>query len=119
MRLLILAAALLAGPALAQTPAIDLARTQGALGERYDGYIGVAGPVSAAVRSQTATINLQRRSLYSRLAAERGASPQEVGMTAGCALLARVTVGGAYMLSDGKWRRRAAGQAASVPDYCR
>ncbi len=87
--------------------------------ERLDGYIGVAGAVSAAVRSQVASINIQRRSLYSRLAASRGASPQDVGITAGCQLLARVTVGEAYMLGDGVWRRRAAGQAAPAPDYCR
>jgi hypothetical protein len=109
----------LAPAALAQTPAVDAARTAGAVGERYDGYLGVAAPVSAAVRSRVATINIRRRALYSNLAAGRGASPQDVGITAGCQLLARVGVGEAYMLGDGVWRRRAAGQAAPVPDYCR
>jgi len=71
------------------------------------------------VRSQIATINIQRRSLYSRLAASKGVSPQDVGVTAGCQLLARVTVGEAYLWADGKWRRRVAGQAAPTPDYCR
>jgi len=106
-------------PAAAQTPAVDAARAAGQVGERYDGYIGVSGTVSAAVRSQVASINIQRRSLYSRLAASKGVSPQDVGITAGCQLLARVGVGQMYMLGDGSWRRRAAGQAAPVPDYCR
>ncbi|MEP7130479.1 MAG: DUF1318 domain-containing protein [Sphingomicrobium sp.] len=116
-----LAAVLLAlAPAVAaQTPAVDAARAEAALGERYDGYIGIAAPLSTAARSQVARINIQRRALYSRLAASRGASPQEVGVTAGCELLARVGVGEAYMLSDGAWRRRAAGQGAPTPDYCR
>ena len=57
--------------------------------------------------------------LYSNLAASKGVSPSDVGVTAGCQLLARVTVGETYMLADGKWRRRGAGQAAPVPDYCR
>ena len=48
----------------------------GQVGERYDGYVGVAAPVSATVRSQIATINIRRRSLYSNLAASRGASPR-------------------------------------------
>jgi uncharacterized protein YdbL (DUF1318 family) len=109
----------LAPAALAQTPAVDAARMKGAVGERYDGYIGVAAPVAPAVRSQVARINIQRRALYSRLAASRGASPQDVGITAGCELLARVGTGEAYMLSDGAWRRRAAGQGAPLPDYCR
>ena len=119
-RFLLLAAGLAIGTAtLAQTPAVDAARASGIVGERYDGYLGLATSAPAALRSQVATINIRRRSLYSNLAARRGASPQEVGITAGCQLLARVGVGEAYMLSDGAWRRRAPGQAAPVPDYCR
>ena len=106
-------------PAAAQTPELNGARAAGALGERYDGYIGVSGAVPPIVRREVATINIQRRSLYSRLAASKGVSPQDVGITAGCQLLARVGVGEAYMWADGGWRRRAAGQSAPVPDYCR
>jgi len=108
-------ALIVGAPAAAQTPAVDAARFAGAVGERYDGYLGVAG----AVRSQVATINIQRRSLYSRLAASKGVSPQDVGVTAGCQLLARVSVGESYMWADGAWRRRTAGQGSAVPDYCR
>jgi uncharacterized protein len=120
-RLLLIGAALaVAGSAaLAQTPAINAARAGGIVGERYDGYMGFAGAPSAALRSQVATINIRRRALYSNLAASRGVSPQEVGITAGCQLLARVSVGEAYLLGDGVWRRRGAGQRAPVPDYCR
>jgi uncharacterized protein len=108
-----------AGPAIAQTPAVNAARVAGAVGERYDGYLGIAGPVSASVQSQVSRINIQRRSLYSNLGAQKGATPQEVGITAGCQLLARVAVGESYMAADGRWRRRGAGQAAPIPDYCR
>jgi uncharacterized protein len=117
--LLLLTFLSVAPPAAAQTSAVNAARAAGAVGERFDGYLGVAAPVSNAVRSWVASINIHRRSLYSRLAATRGASPQEVGITAGCQLLARVGVGEAYMLREGAWRRRGAGQPAPVPDYCR
>jgi uncharacterized protein YdbL (DUF1318 family) len=120
MRLLLAATLLALAPAaMAQSPAVDNARTAGAIGERYDGYVGIAAAVSSAVRTQVATINIQRRSLYSNLAARKGVSPQDVGITAGCELLARVAAGEAYMWSDGKWRRRVPGQPAPVPDYCR
>jgi len=118
MRRWLLGVLVLAAPAIGQTPAVNAAREAGAIGERYDGYIGVAAPVSAAVRSQVATINIHRRSLYSNLAARKGASPQDVGITAGCQLLARVTVGEVYLLSDGVWRRRGPSQGAPVPAYC-
>ena len=108
-----------AGSASAQTPIVDQARAQGTVGERYDGYMGIVGAGSPALRSAVGAINIKRRSLYSSLAANKGATPQEVGLTAGCQLLARVTVGQAYLLSDGVWRRRAAGAAAPVPDYFR
>jgi len=119
MRWLLLVALVAAVPAAAQTPAVDAARAAGQVGERYDGYLGVVAPVAPTVRSQVATINIQRRSLYSNFAARKGVSPADVGITAGCQLFARVEVGQAYMWNDGVWRRRGAGQAAPVPGYCR
>ena len=108
----------IAPAALAQTPVLEAARAAGAIGERY-GYVGIAAPVTPQVRSQVATINIRRRSLYSSLASRKGVSPQEVGITAGCQLLARVRVGEVYLLAEGGWRRRAPGQAQPVPSYCR
>jgi uncharacterized protein YdbL (DUF1318 family) len=119
-RMLVAAVLFLAAPAaVAQTPAVEVARAAGIAGERYDGYMGFAAAPSAALRSQVANINIRRRALYSNLATRRGASPQEVGITAGCQLLARVSAGQAYMLSDGMWRRRLSGQSVPLPSYCR
>jgi uncharacterized protein YdbL (DUF1318 family) len=109
----------LAPAAAAQTPTLDSARAAGLIGERYDGFIGIAGPAPQAVRAQVARINIQRRSLYSSLAARKGVSPQDVGITAGCELLARVGPGEAYLWPDGVWRRRQPGAPAPVPNYCR
>ena len=106
-------------PAAAQSPAVTAAIDAGQVGERYDGYLGIAGTVSPAVRTQVARINIERRSIYSNFATSRRVSPQDVGITAGCQLLARVGVGQSYLLSDGTWRRRGAGQAVPIPDYCR
>ena len=106
-------------PAAAQTPAVDSARQAAQIGERYDGYLGFAAAPSPGLRSQVAAINIRRRSLYSNLAASRGVSPEEVGITAGCQLLTRLQVGQAYLLADGQWRRRLSGQSPPGPDYCR
>ena len=103
----------------AQTPAVNQAKAAGQVGERYDGYLGLVTNVPATVRSQVSAINVRRRTLYSNFAATHRVSPQEVGITAGCQLLRRVNVGEAYLLPDNVWRRRAVGQAPSLPDYCR
>jgi uncharacterized protein YdbL (DUF1318 family) len=112
-------AAAAAGPSGAQTPMVDAARQAGQVGERFDGYMGMVVVATPAVRSQVNTINIRRRALYSRLGVSRGVAPYEVGITAGCQLLARVQVGQAYMLADGRWRVRASGQPAPIPEYCR
>ena len=116
--LLGLVAVALAAPAAAQTPVLDAARLAGVIGERFDGYLGYAVAPSATLRSQVETVNIRRRALYANLAARKGVSPQEVGLTAGCQLLARVGIGQAYLLNDGTWRRRPAGQRVPVPSYC-
>ena len=77
------------------------------------------GPASPTVRSQVATINIRRRSLYSRLAASKGVSPQDVGITAGCQLLAGL---GWARLICGPTARGGGGRPGKrlpVPDYCR
>jgi uncharacterized protein YdbL (DUF1318 family) len=118
LRILFVAWLAIASAASAQS-AVSGAIAGGAVGERYDGYLGIAAPVPPAVQSGVGHINIQRRALYSRLGEQKRVSRQDVGIAAGCQLLARVAVGQSYLLSDGVWRRRAAGQAAPVPDYCR
>jgi uncharacterized protein YdbL (DUF1318 family) len=121
VRLALAGVVLVAAPLAAQggSPALLQARAAGVVGERYDGYLGYARqPDSNSVRVQTEAVNIRRRSLYTGFATRRGVAPQEVGITAGCTLLGRVQVGESYLLSDGVWRQRQAGQPAPVPDYC-
>lgn len=118
--LLIAVLGLVAPPVAAQSsPVIVAAREAGQVGERYDGYLGYAVRPTPQLRAQVESVNIRRRVLYSDLAAKRGASRVEVGITAGCELLATVSVGQAYLLGDNVWRRRAPGQALPIPDYCR
>lgn len=122
MRKLLLALAItaMATPVTAQSsPVIAAAKATGQVGERYDGYLGYATAPSGQLRAQVESVNIRRRALYTGLAEQRGASRVEVGITAGCELLATVAVGQAYLLGDNVWRRRDAGQPLPIPDYCR
>ena len=123
-RRLILAASLLAiaMPGRAQVPAgqaVAEAKARGLVGERYDGYVGLVADTGPMLRHQVQSINILRRSLYSRFAIARSVTPADVGITAGCQLLATVGVGEYYAFADGTWRLRGRGQTAPVPDYCR
>lgn len=123
MRPLLLAVLLVAGaavPAASQTaPGVATARSAGQVGERYDGYLGYVSPPSATTRRAVDAVNIRRRALYSQLGANRGVSPRDVGVTAGCELLRRVAVGEAYLLPDNRWRTRSAQEGPPVPEYCR
>ena len=115
----IAAIALAAMPAAAQSPTIARAIQAGQAGERYDGYMGYVGAAPAEVRRQVNAINIHRRSLYIQLASRKNVTAEVVGFATACELFAQLPVGEAYMLDDGVWRRRAAGQTAPVPNYCR
>ena len=113
-----MAACLAVSAAAQSSPAIRAAKAAGQVGERYDGFLGYASYLPASTRREVDAINIRRRSHYANLAAARGVSPQDVGVTAGCVTLRSVQVGDAYLLADNRWRRRAAGQPVPVPDYC-
>ena len=119
--LLLLAFVSLAMPSIAagQDPATILqARRAGLIGERFDGYLGlVTASTPDALRKQVAAVNIRRRALYSDLAARKGVTPEEVGITAACSLLRRIGIGEYYLAGQGGWRRVVAGQSP-VPPYC-
>ena len=119
--LLAIAVSAAAIPAAAPSQAygeLAAARRAGQVGERYDGYLGIATAASPAVQRQVSAINIRRRSLYVDLARRRGVTPQVAGLATGCELLVRVPVGEAYMLQDGVWRRRQVEQVIAQPSYC-
>jgi len=106
-------------PIVAQeTASIVQARRVGLIGERFDGYLGFVAPNPPAdLRRQVNAINIRRRSLYSDLAARKGVTPEEVGITAACSLLRRIAIGEYYLPGAGGWRRYVPGQSP-VPAYC-
>jgi uncharacterized protein YdbL (DUF1318 family) len=118
---LILAAAAILVPSAVSAqsyPELAAARRAGQVGERFDGYLGLAAPTSALVQRQVSATNIRRRSLYVGLAQRRGVTPEVAGMATGCELLGLIAVGEVYMLQDGSWRRRAQGKTIARPSYC-
>ena len=109
------------GIALAMVQADNSAqlRASGQAGEQADGYLGVVGSASAALRAQVDAVNIKRRAYYTDLAAKRGAKIEEVAATTGCELLrTKVAPGQYYRLPDGVWRQRDGSTPIPLPGYC-
>ena len=105
-------------PARAQSGAVASAMADGSVGEQADGYLGIAGTVSAAVRSEVESINIKRRAAYTQLASQRGVTVQDVAAATGCQTLSsRVKTGQAYRIGAGAWQTKGAG-AIALPSYC-
>jgi uncharacterized protein YdbL (DUF1318 family) len=106
----------LAGAAWAQG-GVSAAVASGQVGERADGYLGVRGQVSDAVKAEVEQINIKRRALYTSRAAERGVAVEAIAAATACQAMQRVGVGQAYNLGGG-WAVRGAGDPAPKPANC-
>lgn len=94
-------------------------RASGHVGEQADGYLGLVDAASADVRSQMESVNIQRRAAYTQLAAQRGATIEEVAAATACQLFAtRVAPSQYYRLPDGVWRRRNGAEPVPRPSHC-
>ena len=111
------AGAFLAAPASAQG-LVAQALTAGTVGEQSDGYLGIAGTVSQAVRDEVSAINIKRRAAYTDLAAKRGVTVADVAAATGCPTLAsRVKTGQVYRIGTGPWSTKGSA-AIALPGYC-
>ena len=105
-------------PARAQSGVVASAMAAGTVGEQADGYLGIAGSVSADVRAEVESINIKRRAAYTDLAGKRGVTVQDVAAATGCQTLSnRVKPGQAYRIGAGAWQTKGAGPIA-LPPYC-
>lgn len=99
----------LAAPALAQRdPAYAAARAAGQVGEKMDGYLGIVGAETPALRRIVDDINIKRRAVYSQRAQANNATLEEYALTAGCQAIAATVAGEKYQAPDGSWQTRTA-----------
>ena len=111
---LLLGAALLgltAGGAIAEPrdPAYAAARSAGQVGEKMDGYLGVIGGGSPALRAMVDDLNIKRRAVYSQKAQAQRATVEEYAFTSGCLLINQTAPGEKYQAPDGSWQTRGGG----------
>ncbi|MBX7481010.1 YdbL family protein [Qipengyuania qiaonensis] len=99
-----------AAPAFAQRdPAYAAARSAGEIGEKMDGYIGIVGAETPALRKIVNDINIKRRAVYSERAKANNATLEEYALTAGCQAISATKAGEKYQAPDGSWQTRGGG----------
>lgn len=105
-----------AAPAMAQRdPAYAAARSAGQVGEKMDGYLGIVGAATPALRQLVDDINIRRRALYAEQAQANNATLEEYAFTAGCLAIARTQSGEMYQAPNGSWVQRGAGAPQRDP----
>ncbi|MGX7895616.1 YdbL family protein [Tsuneonella sp. HG222] len=105
-----------ASPVFAQRdPAYESARSQGRVGEKMDGYLGIVGAADGALRAMVDDINIKRRAVYAEKAQAANATLEEYAFTAGCLAIARTAAGEKYQGPDGSWQTRGAGAPMRDP----
>ena len=97
-------------------PAYQSARSQGLVGEKTDGYLGIIGAPSGAIRALVDDINIKRKAKYTDEALTNGVTVEEFAFRNGCRLIAEKTATGEkYQAPDKSWKTRDAGPALTDP----
>lgn len=108
----LLGALVLTAPAAAQQkerdPAYAAARAAGQVGEKTDGYLGYPVPPSPEIRRMAEDLNIKRRAVYARKAAEQKVTVEDYAFTSSCLLIADTEPGEKYQAPNGTWQTRTA-----------
>lgn len=86
-------------------PAYQAARDQGLVGEQPDGYLGIVGAPTPALRALVSDINNKRKKAYTD-GAGSGSTIEQFAFVSGCNLISQTVAGEKYQAPDGRWLTR-------------
>ena len=101
-----LALAVVVAPSSAFSQTLAELRTQGQVGERFDGLLVPRGNVSAQVRAFIADTNAKRQAIYQKRATEQGVDIAQVGQIYAQKITERAPAGTWFLSENGKWTRK-------------
>lgn len=102
---LMLAAAPMASAA---DPVVESAIAAGTVGEQSDGYLGVVSgkSVDAQTKRTIDEVNIKRRAVYTQLAAQKGATVDQVAAVVAEKQVAKLPSGAYFQDASGAWKRK-------------
>lgn len=101
---LLLALMLPAFPATADV--LDNLRAAGAVGERFDGLLELRDASAQGGAAKVKEINAKRRKIYTKRAAQDGATLEQVGAVYAQEIMEQAPKGTWFLGSNGKWIRK-------------
>lgn len=103
--LTVMALVMTAGMAIASLT-VDAAKSQGLVGERMDGTLGIVAGATPEVNALVAATNQERLAKYNAIAAKNGTGVDQVRALAGKKLIASAAPGEYIQAADGSWQRK-------------
>lgn len=82
---------------------VDQAIAAGRIGETIDGYLGAVSSLNDAERNAMNTINIGRKSVYTKLAEQQGVSVDVIARLSGEKQIAKAAAGSKIMNANGLW----------------
>lgn len=79
----------------------DDLRAQGAIAERFDGYVMVRDPSTGSAQPVVNRVNAERKALYQQRAQQQGVTADQVGQVYAAEIMANAPSGTWFVASDG------------------
>jgi uncharacterized protein YdbL (DUF1318 family) len=92
-------------PARADDAQLNNLRAQGAIAERFDGYVMVKNNVSGA-QAVVDRVNAERRAIYEARAKEQGVTAADVGQVYAGQIIQKAPKGTWFLAADGSWTQK-------------
>lgn len=107
LKLILTVAALVVTTTMAfAAPSIDAAKSQGLIGERPDGLLGVVSAATPEIKALVEGTNAERMTKYEAVAAKNGTPVDQVQALAGKKLIEGAPAGSYIMNAAGSWQKK-------------
>jgi len=92
-------------PTLSQAAGFKELRANGAIGERFDGFVE-ARDNSSAVKNTVNKVNAERRQIYAKRAKEKGTTVDGVGRVYARQIFGSAPAGTFFLTEGGQWKKK-------------
>jgi uncharacterized protein YdbL (DUF1318 family) len=86
--------------------ALTAPKSDGIIGERFDGYVGIVKDASPKIKALVKSVNQKRKEKYKEIAIKRQQALVKVEMIAGESAIKKTKPGNFIFLKNGGWKKK-------------